>query len=104
MSNAAIISRIKEELAAFERKERTATQIETILAGHFEALEGISYRQLQSLRDFESRVVKADFAEEGFPGENIVAVLGELRTALDVLKEEANQSPEPMPLKRHGSS
>ncbi len=104
MSNAAIIARIKEELVAFERKERTCTQLETILAGHFEALEGISYRQLQLLRAFESRIVKADCAEEGFPLEPTEAVLGGLRAALDALEKEANQSPEQMPLKRHGSS
>ncbi len=102
--NANIIARIREELAAFERKERTADQLERILAGHFEALEGISYSKLTALRDFESRFVKAQFAEEDPRIDGWDVVLTELRAELDALEKEANQSSEPTsPFGRRGS-
>ena len=77
---------------AFERKERTADQLEKILAGHFEALERISYSKLKTLHDFEYRFVKAQFADEDPRVESSEVVLAQLRAALDALEKEANQS------------
>ncbi len=95
MSNALIIARIKEELAAFERKERTADQLETILAAHFEAIEGIPYSKLKALHHFEYRLVKAQFADADPRIETSKVVLAQLRVVLDALEKEPNQSPAP---------
>jgi hypothetical protein len=103
VSNAHIIARIKEELAAFERKERTADQLETILAAHFEAIEGIPYSRLKALHHFEYRLVKAQFADEDPRIESSEAVLAQLRVELAVLEKEANQTSEPTAPSGRGS-
>jgi biopolymer transport protein ExbB/TolQ len=97
VSTASIIVRIKEELASYERRERTADQLEAILAAHFESLEGIPYSKLKALHDFEYRLVKAQFADEDPRIETSEVVLAQLRAVLDALEKEANQPPEPTP-------
>jgi biopolymer transport protein ExbB/TolQ len=99
MSNAAIIVRIREQLAAFERKERTADQLEQILAPHFKALEGVAYSKLKALHDFEYRLVKSQFSDEDQSIETPEIVLAQLREALDAIEKEANQ-----PLQRNAST
>ena len=101
MSNADIIFRIREELDAFERNERTADQLEQILFGHFEALEGIPYSTLKFLHDFEARFVKSQFSDEDpriDPKETVISHLRKMLEALDQQKinTEPNQAPEPM--------
>jgi hypothetical protein len=88
MSNAAIIANIRGELAAFERKERTADQLETILHGRFEALEGVSYDKLKALHHFEYRLVKAQFTEEDPRIDSSEVVLADLRAVLDAIEKE----------------
>lgn len=97
MSNAAIIADIRRELVAFERKERTADQLETILHGRFEALEGVSYTLLKALHHFEYRVVEAQFSDEDPRIASSEVVLADLRAVLDVLEKEANQAAQTTP-------
>jgi hypothetical protein len=100
MSNTTIIFRIREELDAFEKNERTADQLERILFAHFEALEGIPYSTLKFLHDFEARFVKAQFSDEDPRMETSKTVLSHLRATLETLdqqktKTEPNQEAEP---------
>ena len=87
VSNASIVAHIEEELAAFERNERTVDQMEKVLAAHFEALEGISYSTLQELRDFEYLLVRSQFADEDSRFESREVVLEKLRHALHAIKQ-----------------
>jgi len=86
VSNTSIISSLRSELEAFERKERSTEDFIRTLAGGFEALEGVSYATLQELRDFEHRFVKAQFADEDTRFEAPEVVIRKLRAALDEIK------------------
>jgi len=88
VSNVSIISRIREELVAFERQERTADQMERILAAHFEALEGIPYTDLKALHHFEYLLVKAQFSDEDSQIESRDVILERLRRTLDALERK----------------
>ncbi|MEZ5415566.1 MAG: hypothetical protein R3F03_14770 [Opitutaceae bacterium] len=92
MSNAAIITHIRGELEAFERRERTADQLETILHGRFEALEGVPYADLKTLHHFEYRLVTAQFSDDDPSIESKEVVLADSRAMLDALEKEANKS------------
>ena len=78
--------------------------MERILGAHFEALEGISYSKLTALRDFEHRLVKAQFADEDPRIDSSEVVIAELRAMLGAFEKEANQSPEPTAPSGRGSS
>lgn len=88
MSNASIAAHLKSALAGFERGEIKMHDFERMLAGGFEALEGISYSELQELRDFEHLLVKSQFADEDSRFEPHDVVVRKLRHALDAIEQK----------------
>lgn len=83
MSNANVVASIAKLLERFEKRQLSPTELDDQLEDYISALEGLRGEHLRQVRDISTRLVKASFADEDYPGENPVHVLGELRAWLN---------------------
>jgi hypothetical protein len=106
MSNVSILSRLESELAAFEKKARTAEEFSTTLYACVEAMEGISQSVRDEIRRLQFVLDRVCQEERGGLLSDRAPVVASLRAALSRLPREPIQPPEPMSglAPGHGSS
>ena len=83
MSNASVVTSIRNLLRRFEAREVPTSTISEQIADYVSALEGLRGENLRALRDTANRLEFATFADKEFPGENPQDVLRELHALLD---------------------
>jgi len=82
MANSDIISRILEHCRQHEAGEITATQLESEIEAHAQALEGLSTADISRFRDFSARLVRAHFDD------TTAAVMAQFRSWLRLVSHD----------------
>jgi hypothetical protein len=95
MSNAAILSRLESEFAAFSKKARTAEEFSTTLYACTEAMEGVSQPLRDEIRRIQFVLDRVCREERDGLAPDRTQLFSSLQALLSQLSEEPIQPPVP---------